>query len=301
MISAWSGACRITARRRNALHDLLEQLGDALAGLGAHQRRIVRLDADDLLDLLAHPLRIGRRQVDLVDHRQHGQPLLDCGVAVGHALGLHALGGVHDQQRAIAGRQAARHFVGKIDVPGGVDQVELVALAIARVVVQGHALRLDGDAALALQVHGIEHLRLHLALFEAAAQLDQAVGERRFTVIYMGDDRKITYALHQVGSSARGKFGPEGPERADYSRKSRSSSGASSRGPHTSAPSSSSTGTFRPQRRASSGSASTSTSFHRRQRHARAQRRELGQQAFAQLALVAAQRASAAAAAQDRS
>ena len=46
---------------------------------------------------------------------------------------------------------------------GRVDQVEDVVLAVAGRVVQPHRLRLDGDAALALDVHGIEHLRRHLA------------------------------------------------------------------------------------------------------------------------------------------
>jgi hypothetical protein len=145
-----------------------------------------------------------RRQVDLVDDRQHFEPLLHRGMAVGDALRLDTLGGIDDQQRAIAGGEAARHFVGKIDVAGRVDQVELIALASVRRVEKRDALRLDGDAALALEIHGVEHLRLHLALGEAAAELNQAVSERRFTMIYMRDDREITYELHQVGPGTPG-------------------------------------------------------------------------------------------------
>ena len=49
---------------------------------------------------------------------------------------------------------------------GRVDQVEDVILAVAGAVFEPHRLRLDGDAALALDVHGIEHLLApdHLAL-----------------------------------------------------------------------------------------------------------------------------------------
>ena len=79
----------------------------------------------------------------------------------------------------------------------GVDQVELVALAVARLVLQRDALRLDGDAALALQIHRVEHLGLHLAGLEAAAELDQAVRQRRFAVVDVRDDGEIAYALHQ--------------------------------------------------------------------------------------------------------
>ena len=52
-------------------------------------------------------------------------------------------------------------------------------------------MRLDGDAALALQVHGIEHLRLHLARGQRPGQLQQAVGQRGFAVVDVRDDGKI--------------------------------------------------------------------------------------------------------------
>ena len=74
---------------------------------------------------------------------------------------------------------------------GRVDQVEHVVLAVARPVVEPHGLRLDGDAALALDIHGIEHLLDHLALGEAAGRLDQPVGERRLAVVDMGDDGEV--------------------------------------------------------------------------------------------------------------
>ena len=50
---------------------------------------------------------------------------------------------------------------------------------------------LDGDAALALQVHGVEHLRLHLARGERSGELQQAVRQSGFTVVDMRDDRKV--------------------------------------------------------------------------------------------------------------
>ena len=50
---------------------------------------------------------------------------------------------------------------------------------------------LDGDAALALQVHRVEHLRLHLSRGERAGHLEQAVGQRGFAVVNVRDDRKI--------------------------------------------------------------------------------------------------------------
>jgi len=69
-----------------------------------------------------------------------------------------------------------------------VDEIQLVLAAIAGTVTERHALRLDGDAALAFDIHRVEDLRAHLALAEATAMLDEAVGERRFAVVDVGDD-----------------------------------------------------------------------------------------------------------------
>ena len=74
---------------------------------------------------------------------------------------------------------------------GRVDEVEDVVLAILGAVIQAHGLGLDGDAALALDVHRIEHLLLHVAQLEPAGLLDQAVGKRRLAVVDMGDDGEI--------------------------------------------------------------------------------------------------------------
>ena len=112
-------------------------------------------------------------------------------VDVGERLGLDALRGVDDEERALAGGKRAVHLIGEIDMAGRVDEVELVGLAVLGLVGEAHGLRLDGDAALALDIHGIEHLLLHLAEIEAAGQLDQPVGQRRLSMVDMGDDGEI--------------------------------------------------------------------------------------------------------------
>jgi hypothetical protein len=76
-------------------------------------------------------------------------------------------------------------------VAGRVDQVQLIDLAIVGLVVEAHGLRLDGDAALALDVHRVENLLLHLALGQAPADLDQPVGQRRLAVVDVRHDGKI--------------------------------------------------------------------------------------------------------------
>ena len=89
---------------------------------------------------------------------------------------------------------------------GGIDEVELVLLAVLlRGVIQRDRMRLDGDAALALQIHGIEHLRLHLAVFEAAANLDEAVCQRRLAVVNVGDDGEVADVL-DIGHSGSARM-----------------------------------------------------------------------------------------------
>src|SRR5439155_24895612 len=68
---------------------------------------------------------------------------------------------------------------------------EDIAFAVPGAVFEAHGLRLDRDAALALEFHIVENLLAHFARFKPAAGLDQPVGERRFAVIDMRNDREI--------------------------------------------------------------------------------------------------------------
>jgi hypothetical protein len=171
-------ALRVALGRRNPLHQLFEQVLHTQTRLGADHRGIVRRYADDLLDLANDLGRIRRGQVDLVDDRQDFQSLFQRGVTIGDALRFDALRRIHHQQRTLAGGQRTRHFVREIDVARRVDEIQLIDLATGRFERQCHALGLDRDAALALQIHGIEHLRLHFPILQAAALLDEPIGQR---------------------------------------------------------------------------------------------------------------------------
>ena len=84
-------------------------------------------------------------------------------------------------------------------MPGRVDQVDLVVAAVERGVVHAHRRRLDGDAALALQIHAVEQLLLHIAVADGVRELQHPVGERAFAVIDVGNNAKIAnvFALHR--------------------------------------------------------------------------------------------------------
>ena len=80
---------------------------------------------------------------------------------------------------------------------GGVDQVEQIRLSVPGAIVERGGLGLDGNPALALERHGVEDLRLHLPVRQSAAELDEAVSQRRFAVVDVGDDGKVADKLHR--------------------------------------------------------------------------------------------------------
>ena len=86
--------------------------------------------------------------------------------------------------------------MGKIDVAGGVDQVELVRLTVFRRVVQRDRVAFDRDASFSLDVHRIEHLVVKLTLSHTATRLNQPVRQGGLSVIDVGDDAKIADVFH---------------------------------------------------------------------------------------------------------
>jgi len=125
---------RVAAGRRDLGDDRLEDLDDAYPGLRRREHRLGCIDADHVLDFLAHLLGLGGGQIDLIDHRHDLVVVLDRLVDVGERLRLDALRGIHHQQRAFARGQAAADLVGEVDVPRRVHQVEDVIQAVLRVI-----------------------------------------------------------------------------------------------------------------------------------------------------------------------
>ena len=150
--------------RGEPVHDRLQHLVDALACFGAHGDSVGSIQSDSLLDVLLGAQNVGRGQVDLVDHGNDFEAVMDGQVGVGEGLRFHALARVDHQQRALAGGQRARDLIAEVHVARRINQIELVDVAVARLVHHAHGMGLDGDAALPLEVHIVEDLGLHLAL-----------------------------------------------------------------------------------------------------------------------------------------
>ncbi len=201
----------IALRRRQAGDDRLQHALDVEAGLGRDRHGVGGVEADHILDLLLDPLRLGGGQVDLVEDGHDLMVGVERLVDICQRLRLDALAGVDDEQRALAGGKAARDLVGEVDVARRVHQVERVGLAVLGLVLQPHRLRLDGDAALALDIHRVEDLLGHLAIAERPRRLDEAVRERRLAMVDMGDDREIPDRFDGMRRHARAIAG-EGVE-----------------------------------------------------------------------------------------
>src|ERR1700760_2903974 len=54
-----------------------------------------------------------------------------------------------------------------------------------------HGVELDRDAALALEVQGVQDLLFHLALLQCSGRLDQPVGQGGLPVVDVGDDAEV--------------------------------------------------------------------------------------------------------------
>ena len=70
----------------------------------------------------------------------------------------------------------------------GVDQVEIVRLAVCRSETYSHGVSLDSDTPLPLDVHRVEDLVAHFALSDGTGSLQQPIGKRRLAVIDVCND-----------------------------------------------------------------------------------------------------------------
>jgi len=73
-----------------------------------------------------------------------------------------------------------------------IDKVKLINFAVLRFKIQRHALRFNGNAAFFLNIHGVKNLCRHFPVAETSANLNKTIGKRRFTMIDVRDDGKIS-------------------------------------------------------------------------------------------------------------
>ena len=156
---------------------------DALSGLARDTHGIIGRDRQVILDLGLDLIGMGRGQVDLVDGRHNVQIGVHGERRIGDGLRLDTLGGIDDEHRALAGGQRTRDLIGKVHVARRIDEVELIRLAVVGVIGHADGVGLDRDAALALDIHGVEQLRLHVALVDGMGELEDTVTDRGLAMV----------------------------------------------------------------------------------------------------------------------
>ena len=177
-MSALSGACGITGRRRNPRNDRLQHLRHAFSlfradrqGIGWHPAGAPRE-----IECLVPSTSALARSILLMTG-MIVRLLAIAKIHIGNRLRLHALRGIDEQERAFASRQAPRDFIGKVDVARRIDQMQGIRLPILGLIPNGHCMGFDRDAAFTLQVHRIKDLVFCFSGSDCASGFQEPVSE----------------------------------------------------------------------------------------------------------------------------
>ena len=195
---------RVTLRRRDTVDDGIEYLRHAVTRLGGTTQYLFALATQQVDDFILHEVRHGRFHVALVHDRDNLQVMVQRHVEVGDCLRLYTLGSIDNEQRSLAGSNRTAHFVAEVHVTRSVDEVKGITL-----IVHLNGVGLNGDTALFLQIHVVEHLIFHLLHVHRLRYFQHAVSESRFAVVDMRYDTKIAYIFHYlctISSKKRAKL-----------------------------------------------------------------------------------------------
>ena len=192
---------------------LLEIAGSPAVSAGSVQYRKIQCmlfcakfhqQIKDLLVDLVSPFVVA---VHLVDNRNRGQPSLQRLRKHVPRLRHYPFECIHQKQHAVCHHQHALDLAGEIRVAGGVDDIDVVIIALAVDVVDRAVLGQDRNPALAFERIGIKYAFAgEFTLSELARLVKQLVDQRGLTVVDVGDDSYITYvgALHGYSRELNG-------------------------------------------------------------------------------------------------
>lgn len=74
---------------------------------------------------------------------------------------------------------------------GGIDEIEFILVSVKSIVEHPHGREFDGDAAFALDIHGVEKLFLHVALAHLPRKFHDTISNGALAVIDVSDDTEI--------------------------------------------------------------------------------------------------------------
>ena len=178
----------------HALH--ADQIDDALEGVFRADRQLDRnrLGAEAGLDVVHALEEVGADLVHLVGEDDARHAVLVALTPDGFGLRLDALVAVEHDDGAVEDAQRALDFDGEVNVAGGVDDVQ--ALAVPEC---GRRGRRNGDAALLLLLHPV-HRRgtfVHFADFMALAGIiENPLSRRRLAGINVSHDAEVAVVLN---------------------------------------------------------------------------------------------------------
>ena len=173
--------------------------GVTVFGAGVHVREIQLLlgsvqREEKFEHLIMHPIRPGVVAVDFVDHHNRPSPALQRLAQHKPRLRLRTVLGVHQQQHTINHAQRPLHLAAEIRVARRIDDVDVMIAKLER-----RVLSLDGDALLALEIHGIHNAFLlgdRLIGAEGARLLQQTIHQRGFPVIHVRNNGNVSDMFH---------------------------------------------------------------------------------------------------------
>jgi hypothetical protein len=154
-----------------------------------------RVGAKTLTDVGDHRLEVGAGAVELVDEGQARHPIAIRAHPHAVALRFDPCDAAENADRAVEHAQRPLDFSGEVDVPGRVDNVDLVLVPGG-----GGGRRGDRDSALTLFGHPVHgrgpFVDLAHAMFFAGVEED-AFGRRRLARIDVGNDSDVAHPVER--------------------------------------------------------------------------------------------------------
>ena len=150
--------------------------------------------------LINHPIRAGARPVDLVHHHDGIQTSFKGFGCDEAGLRHRPIDSVDQQQHRVDHRQDSLNFTAKVSVPRGIDDIDAIVVPRDRSV-----LREDRDPAFALLIVRIhDPLCARVLPVQCAGLLEQAIDQRSFSMVNVGNDGDIAKGFHVMSGKYRG-------------------------------------------------------------------------------------------------
>src|SRR6266446_1012903 len=203
-------------RRRHVLNNSLEKRshvfvliiqfahGKTIPGAGVDDRKIELLIArfqfdEEIKDQVERFARFRVLSVDLVNDDDGLETILQRLAQNESGLRLRTVVGVYHEQYAIDHLHDAFDLAAEIGVAGRVYDIDTITVPLKR-----RVLRPNGNALLALEIHGVHHPLLDFLILPESPRLAQElIDQRCFTVVYMRNDGDVTDLIHEKPRRAR--------------------------------------------------------------------------------------------------